>query len=68
LKSPDLSEFPRLTRDFIRGSSLSVGREIVWHWKSNGGSNKCGGICVPGKPRWLYTGITRAAKGLSVVV
>jgi hypothetical protein len=41
LKPFELSEFPR---DSIRGSSLSVGREIVWHRKSNGGSNKCGGI------------------------
>jgi hypothetical protein len=33
-----------LTRDSIRGSSLVVAREIAWHRKSRGGSNKCGGI------------------------
>jgi hypothetical protein len=41
-----LGEFraSRLKRDSIRCSSLVVGREIIWHRKSNGGSNKCGGI------------------------
>jgi hypothetical protein len=57
LKPPDFSEFPRVKRDSIRGSSLVVGRELVWHRKSNGGSNKCGGIQM--EPR-----ITAAARAL----
>jgi hypothetical protein len=43
LKPPDFGEFPRLVAEARFHSRLIAG-ETVWHRKSKGGSNKCGGI------------------------
>jgi hypothetical protein len=56
----ELDEFPGLRAEVLlhRGRSLVVGHELTWHWVSDGGSDKCGGISMDSL-------ITAAARALA---